>query len=253
MADHKFTLEEILNEYSADGKRSGIRHTSEQPLSRGTLETEKLVNAATSERPLSRERAGYDTVAPPPENAEELVDIKSTISHIKASKAAQAAQEADAAPVLRERFPTQHLRRENVSFVNAAGAGRYQASYTETGDSGYDGAVKLMEEDTAAPQRHRPNVRQMEDSTRAREKKKKRRRNVPDSAYLKESVTGEFQRAEPVGTDEEPPVSRRHWEEEQDYYYQGNQQTSRFRPVRQRVRSHTFGADAEKRQPDNLE
>ena len=68
MADHKFTLEEILNEYSADGKRSGIRHTSEQPLSRGTLETEKLVNAATSERPLSRERAGYDTVAPPPEN-----------------------------------------------------------------------------------------------------------------------------------------------------------------------------------------
>ena len=66
MADHKFTLEEILNEYSADGKRSGIRHTSEQPLSRGTLETEKLVNAATSERPLSRERAGYDTVAPPP-------------------------------------------------------------------------------------------------------------------------------------------------------------------------------------------
>ena len=36
MADHKFTLEEILNEYSADGKRSGIRHTSEQPLSRGT-------------------------------------------------------------------------------------------------------------------------------------------------------------------------------------------------------------------------
>ncbi|MFQ9435829.1 MAG: hypothetical protein ACLR1R_05450 [Ruminococcus callidus] len=253
MADHKFTLEEILNEYSADGKRSGIRHTSEQPLSRGTLETEKLVNAATSERPLSRERAGYDTVAPPPENTEELVDIKSTISHIKASKAAQAAQEADAAPVLRERFPTQHLRRENVSFVNAAGAGRYQASYTETGDSGYDGAVKLMEEDTAAPQRHRPNVRQMEDSTRAREKKKKRRRNVPDSAYLKESVTGEFQRAEPVGTDEEPPVSRRHWEEEQDYYYQGSQQTSRFRPVRQRVRSHTFGADAEKRQPDNLE
>ena len=149
MADHKFTLEEILNEYSADGKRSGIRHTAEQPLSRGTLETEKLVNAATSERPLSRERAGYDTVVPPPENAEELVDIKSTISHIKASKAAQAAQEADAAPVLRERFPTQHLRRENVSFVNAAGAGRYQASYTETGDSGYDGAVKLMEEDAA--------------------------------------------------------------------------------------------------------
>lgn len=52
MADHKFTLEEILNEYSEDGRRSGIRHTSDKPLSHGTLETEKLVNAATSSRPL---------------------------------------------------------------------------------------------------------------------------------------------------------------------------------------------------------
>lgn len=32
MADHKFTLEEILNEYSEDGRRSGIRHTSDKPL-----------------------------------------------------------------------------------------------------------------------------------------------------------------------------------------------------------------------------
>ena len=56
MADHKFTLEEILNEYSEDGRRSGIRHTSDKPLSHGTLETEKLVNAATSSRPLRQER-----------------------------------------------------------------------------------------------------------------------------------------------------------------------------------------------------
>ena len=64
MADHKFTLEEILNEYSEDGRRSGIRHTSDKPLSHGTLETEKLVNAATSSRPLRQEQAGYDQVVP---------------------------------------------------------------------------------------------------------------------------------------------------------------------------------------------
>ena len=147
MADHKFTLEEILNEYSEDGRRSGIRHTSDKPLSHGTLETEKLVNAATSSRPLRQEQAGYDQVVPELSagDEEQLVDIKSTISHIKADKAAQAARDVDAAPVLRERFPTQHLRRENVSFVKAAGAARYGASYPENGDSGYDGAVMLAE------------------------------------------------------------------------------------------------------------
>ena len=93
MADHKFTLEEILNEYSEDGRRSGIRHTSDKPLSHGTLETEKLVNAATSSRPLRQEQAGYDQVVPELSagDEEQLVDIKSTISHIKADKAAQAA------------------------------------------------------------------------------------------------------------------------------------------------------------------
>ena len=92
MADHKFTLEEILNEYSEDGRRSGIRHTSDKPLSHGTLETEKLVNAATSSRPLRQEQAGYDQVVPELSagDEEQLVDIKSTISHIKADKAAQA-------------------------------------------------------------------------------------------------------------------------------------------------------------------
>ncbi|MFR4477424.1 MAG: hypothetical protein ACLT3Y_09605 [Ruminococcus callidus] len=35
MADHKFTLEEILNEYSEDGRRSGIRHTRTSPCPTG--------------------------------------------------------------------------------------------------------------------------------------------------------------------------------------------------------------------------
>ena len=93
MADHKFTLEEILREYDSDGKRSGIRREEDRPLSHGTLETEKLVTAATSSRPISQERAGYHAVEPvsAPTPEEDLVDIKSTISHIKANKAAQAA------------------------------------------------------------------------------------------------------------------------------------------------------------------
>ena len=100
MADHKFTLEEILREYDSDGKRSGIRREEDRPLSHGTLETEKLVTAATSSRPISQERAGYHAVEPvsAPTPEEDLVDIKSTISHIKANKAAQAALDAGASP-----------------------------------------------------------------------------------------------------------------------------------------------------------
>lgn len=260
MADHKFTLEEILNEYSADGKRSGIRRSEESPLSHGTLETEKLVSAATSGRPMRQERAGYHAITheaeAPSEEQEELVDIKSTISHIKASKAAKAAWDADAAPVLRERFPTQHLRRENVSFLNAAGVKNYSASYSESGDAGYDGAVKLMEPEENEMfdgERHRPSIRQMQDSTRAKEKSRRRRRRTADASYAKESVTGEFQRVDAFSGVDQEPSSRRNWEEDQDYYYQEKQEAERFRAIRQRVRSHSFGDDAAGNQPDNLD
>ena len=110
----------------------------------------------------------------------------------------------------------------------------------------------LAEPETEEPaEKHRPNVRQMQDSTRAREKNRKRRRRSSESTYLKESVTGEFQRPDARTVPEEPPASRRHWEEEKDYYYQ-EKQTGSFRPIRQRVRSHTFGEDADKRKPDDL-
>lgn len=258
MADHKFTLEEILNEYSADGKRSGIRRTEEQPLSHGTLETEKLVEVATSNRPLHQVNSSYRAVIPEEsqEGQEDLVDIKSTISHIKANKAAQAARYESAAPVLRERFPTQQLRRENVSFVNAAGAKNYNAAYLESSDEAYDGAVKLLEPEGEMPfdgEKHRPSIRQMQDSTRAKEKSRKRRRRTADVSYAKESVTGEFQRVSGFDTGEQAPSSRRRWEEDQGYYYQENQETGKFRAIRQRVRSHSFGEDVQKQKPDDLE
>ena len=101
MADQKFTLEEILSEYTPDGKRSGIQKADDRPLAHGKLETEKLLNAATSDRPMPSGSGGYRHVAEqPPQPEEELVDIKSTISHIKAAQSAQRAQEAAASPVM---------------------------------------------------------------------------------------------------------------------------------------------------------
>ena len=142
MADQKFTLEEILSEYTPDGKRSGIQKADDRPLAHGKLETEKLLNAATSDRPMPSGSGGYRHVAEqPPQPEEELVDIKSTISHIKAAQSAQRAQEAAASPVMRERFPTQSLQREQVSFVNAGNARTAGNTYADDGISAYDGAV----------------------------------------------------------------------------------------------------------------
>ena len=104
------------------------------------------------------------------------MDIKSTISHIKAAQSAQRAQEAAASPVMRERFPTQSLQREQVSFVNAGNARAAGNIYADDGISAYDGAVKVEEDVSESKNRHRPNIRQMADSTRAREKKQKKRR-----------------------------------------------------------------------------
>lgn len=258
MANQKFTLEEILNEYNSDGKRSGIRRSEDAPLAKGTLETEKLLSAVTSNRPLSRERGGYRTIpqeeqtAPLPQ--EELVDIKSTISHIKASKEAQEAREAGTSPVLRERFPTQHLSRNKVSFLQSAGAKGRGVDYMESHEETYDAAVKLQQLEELPPELpeegHRPKIRQMQDSTRAKEKGRKKRRRSADVGYPKESVTGVLDRPNP--TNEKIPTPRRHWEDEQDFYYQKKESDS-VHSARQRVRSHTKQEDVPNRKPDDVE
>ena len=71
MADQKFTLEEILSEYTPDGKRSGIQKADDRPLAHGKLETEKLLNAATSDRPMPSGSGGYRHVAEQPPQPEE--------------------------------------------------------------------------------------------------------------------------------------------------------------------------------------
>lgn len=243
MADHKFTLEEILREYDSDGKRSGIRREEDRPLSHGTLETEKLVTAATSSRPISQERAGYHAVEPvsAPTPEEDLVDIKSTISHIKANKAAQAALDAGASPVLRERFPTQKINRGGVSYLQSADSRTRHSLYPE--NDGYDNAVKLAEPDEPE-QRHQPSIRQMQDSTRAKEKQRRGRRKTADVSYAKKPA---------AGAAAERPVPHKNWEEEEELYYGEKSETKPLRNMRQRVRRQTFQGDAAALKPDNMD
>lgn len=254
MADQKFTLEEILSEYTPDGKRSGIQKTDDRPLAHGKLETEKLLNAATSDRPMPGGSGGYRHVAEqPPQPEEELVDIKSTISHIKAAQSAQRAQEAAASPVMRERFPTQSLQREQVSFVNAGNARAAGNTYADDGISAYDGAVKVEEDVSESKNRHRPNIRQMADSTRAREKKQKKRRRKKgaDASYAKESMTGVFQRPDSAAGASEP-TSHHNWEEEEDFYYQAQKESSRSGSAPRRIRTRMAAEETTQTTPDDM-
>lgn len=250
----KYKLEDILNEYGPDGKRSGIQRDDSRPLPHGTLETEKLVTAATSKRPLTWEQSGYRAISEEPEETspEELVDIKSTISSIKANKEAQATRNASVSPLLRERFPTQHLKREGISYLNSGGRSRYASA--ESGSEVYDGAIKLMPSEQAQVNEekepvHQPSIRQMGDSTRAKEKKRRRRRNMTEASYAKESVTGVLQ--QPGIKQEKSPTSRHRWDEEQDFYYQGTQETADSHGMRQRMRRQTNAATVQ--EPDDMD
>ena len=249
----KYKLEDILNEYGPDGKRSGIRRDENKSLAHGTLETEKLIAAATSRKPLSQQRSGYHSISnePPAEETqpEDLVDIKSTISSIKAQKDAAAARDADVSPMLREHFPTQHLRREGVSYLRSGNRARYAAA--ENGDD-YDGAVMVVSESRqeSIGSQHRPNIRQMEDSTRAKEKKRRRKRNITESSYAKESMTGVMHK--PGIQPETDPQPRHHWDAEQDFYYQGGQEKSNVRGMRRRMRSEMHNLAAQQ-QPDDMD
>lgn len=259
MADQKFTLEEILKEYSADGKRSGIQKADNKPIAPGKLETEKLLNAATSHRPMpysSTYRAVASTSPPAEEPQESLVDIKSTISQIKAAQEAQRIQEAKTAPVLRERFPTQKLRREQVSFLGAGGARTAGNGYPSDGISEYDGAVKVASSEqgeSLSEQRHRPNIRQMEDSTRSREKKRKnRRRKKAEISYTRETITGVFSVPESSAEQESQPTTRRRWEEEQGYYYQAPHDSTQTIPAQRRMRVRSTAETVQEKKPDHM-
>ena len=344
----KYTVDDILDEYSPDGKKSGIQKDKDTSFSHDTFETEKLLHALTSDKPLSQsteEKAGYHTrqttprsstytrtsqpvshvkeapvnaptaqyqrtsqpvshvkeapanaptaqyqrtsqpvshVKEAPANAptaqyqrtsqpvshvqdvapedtvidlpmdtlpeENLVDIKSTIANIKIQKAKQAQRNEGVAAVSREKFPTQQLRRDHVSYVKS---GRQNTPTPSYDGVGYDGVVKVEEmpiseeEKSAEEAMPKPTIRQMSDSTRAKDKKN-HKKSVADRSYDKDTITGEFQRSS--GYKPEPAVKTR--KPDAVYVPPETPKQEPLRNMRQRVHRQ---ADTAQREPDDLD
>ncbi len=199
MADRKYTVEDILSEYG--GKDPKTPPKGKTPS--GKLEMHRMLKKTAagvtpqygSERPASFRRS---------ENESKINCIKREVrsggrADIESSRAAA--------------FQTLELMREKVSFVNSAAADP-QTTPVPKNDriDGYEGAVKMKSSDNDEQKDikggYTPQIRAMDDSTRAKEEKlskgrKKRKSSENRYEYRNDTVTEEKSQDDSVKTDDE--------------------------------------------------
>lgn len=199
MADRKYTVEDILSEYG--GKDPKTPPKGKTPS--GKLEMHRMLRKTASgvtpqygsERPASFRRA---------ENESKINCIKREVrsggrADIESSRAAA--------------FQTLELMREKVSFVNSAAADP-QTTPVPKNDriDGYEGAVKMKnsahDEQKDIKGSYAPQIRVMDDSTRAKEEKlskgrKKRKNSENRYEYRNDTFTEEKPQDDIVKTDDD--------------------------------------------------
>lgn len=208
MADNKYTIEDILNEYGGSDPQTPPK--SKTPS--GKLEMHKMLSQTstrtndqkTSERPTVFRRAAEESKI----NQIKREVRKSSRPDIENSRVAA--------------FQTLELMREKVSFVNSAAADP-QTTPTPKNDriEGYEGAVLVEKniddktninnndiiENKSKKDKYAPKIRTMEDSTRAKEEKLSRRKRRKNSEnryeYKKDSVAEEKTVDDNIKTDDE--------------------------------------------------
>lgn len=173
MPDKKFSLEDILDEYSPETNK---RNTDSPE---GRLETEKLLNSAEK---LSGSRESSDNV-----------------NTLRAQKPARKhGRTALADAPLRRPNPANDVKpsdlsRSKVSFVNSEAMSEIRSASQNRQKVSYDSAVIRTPMDSD----HTPKIRRMTDSTRAKEiesikKSRKRRRDSLSFTYERERPDGEY-------------------------------------------------------------
>ena len=218
----KYKLEDILNEYGPDGKRSGIRRDENKSLAHGTLETEKLIAAATSRKPLSQQRSGYHSISnePPAEETQPKIWwILNRLFPVLKPKKMQLPHE----------MPTFRRCCANIFRHSICGGKACLICAPEI--------VRVMLRRKTAmimmvlswlyPNRGRSLLDRSTARTFAkwriprvpRRKKRRRKRNITESSYAKESMTGVMHK--PGIQPETDPQPRHHWDAEQDFLLPG--------------------------------
>ncbi|MGN0630404.1 MAG: hypothetical protein ACI4JN_03665 [Ruminococcus sp.] len=186
MADHKYTVEDILSEY---GQKDTGEKTAEK-LPSGKLEMHRMLRngpSSAARQPGSSERPA------PFRRAQDESKINRIKREVRSSSRPDIESSRAAA------FQTLELMREKVSFVNSAAADpRTTPEPKNDRIEGYEGAVVVESPETdggkAEKSSYVPNIRTMEDSTRAREEKlfgRKKRKSAENRYEYKKDTAEE--------------------------------------------------------------
>ncbi len=194
MADRKFSVEDILKEY---GETDGKGSSSVKPS--GRLETQQLLRHT---EPGKKLRIGDEQTS-----SYRRADSESKINRIK--QEVRTSGRADIESSRAAAFQTLELMREKVSFVNSAAANPHTAPAQKNDRiEGYEGAVRVeapVSTDNKVHTAYIPNIRAMEDSTRAKEEKESKGKKKKDTenrhSYKRDTLVGNEPKAE-----EEKPV-----------------------------------------------
>lgn len=205
MSDKKFTLEEILDEYSPD--RSKVRH-SKKPVPEapsGKMDTQQMLSDITGDKEdqknNKKESAKTNQNIEPgtPEEVQNVVDT------VRQEYKERRLNERPLKPV--HNIQPDSLLRSRISFINSS-AMQEDKTPVRSDDSieGYDGAVMVSH----SSDDHVPMIRRMDDSTRAKElKKKKGRKNKKESSYSYKRETPEGMYAEKKSPEAEKKKRRK--------------------------------------------
>jgi Cu+-exporting ATPase len=184
MADQKFTVEEILSEYGGSDPNT----PSQNPTPSGKLEMHKMLSQTTANTKPRTERPT------PFRRAEEESKINQIKRNVRTKSSRPDIEDSRAAA-----FQTLELMREKVSFVHSPALDP-QTAPAQKNDriDGYEGAVRVDHAEGEPETSYQPQIRTMEDSTRAKEEKKKsrlsrrkRRKKENRSQYRKDSFAPE--------------------------------------------------------------
>lgn len=174
MSDQKFSLEDILDEYSPEtSNKKAVQHD-------GRLETEKLLNSA--------EKLNQSPM--PESDTDANSNLRTLRKHGKTGLGDGTLRRPDPANDVKPA----DLSRSKVSFVNSDAMSEIRASgVPDSAAAVYDSASLKSQ----IPQEGAPKIRRMSDSTRAKEiesiqKSKKRRRDSLSFTYEKERPDGEY-------------------------------------------------------------
>lgn len=177
MPDQKFSLEDILNEYSPDQKTA-------KPVNDGRLETEKLLNSA-------EKLSGRRTAVTP-------VNTMPNTNTLRKHSYAGGSEDALRRPNPANDVKPSDISRNKVSFVNSGAMNDIHSPKKSK--------IRRNSEDSASvpiTQDNSPKIRRMSDSTRAKEvenikkSKKRRKKDNLNFTYEKEKPEGEYMYSPP--------------------------------------------------------